>query len=56
MNYLKYQFQALLDHWQDERKEIRSLRKTAFDRFNQLGFPTKKWEEWRFTDFSEIKK
>ena len=56
MNYLKHQFQALLDHWQDERKEIRSLRKTAFDRFNQLGFPTKKWEEWRFTDFSEIKK
>ena len=56
MNYLQHQFQALLDHWQDERKEIRSLRKTAFDRFNQLGFPTKKWEEWRFTDFSEIKK
>ena len=56
MNYLQHQFQALLDHWQDERKEIRSLRKTAFDRFNQLGFPTKKWEEWQFTDFSEIRK
>ena len=56
MNYLQHQFQALLDHWQDERKEIRSLRKTAFDLFNQLGFPMKKWEEWQFTDFSEIKK
>jgi len=56
MKYLQHQFQALLDHWQDERKEIRSLRKTAFDRFNQLGIPTKKWEEWRFTDFSEFKK
>tara|TARA_B100002049_G_scaffold85104_1_gene62876 strand:+ start:130 stop:1386 length:1257 start_codon:yes stop_codon:yes gene_type:complete len=56
MKYLQHQFQALLEHWQDERKEIRSLRKTAFDRFNQLGFPTKKWEEWQFTDFSEIRK
>ena len=56
MNYLQHQFQALLDHRQDERKEIRSLRKTAFDRFNLLGFPTKKWEEWQFTDFSEIRK
>ena len=56
MKYLQHQFQALLDHRQDERKEIRSLRKTAFDRFNLLGFPTKKWEEWQFTDFSEIRK
>ena len=56
MNYLQRQFHALLDHCPDERKEIRSLRKTAFDRFNQLGIPTKKWEEWRFTDFSEFKK
>ena len=56
MNYLQRQFHALLDHCPDERKEIRSLRKTAFDRFNQLGFPTKKWEEWQFTDFSEIRK
>lgn len=31
-------------------------RKESFGRFNELGFPTRKWEEWQFTNFSGLKK
>jgi len=56
MTYLKQQFDELLAYWPDENEALRSLRMEAFNHFNELGFPTKKWEEWQFTDFSEFKK
>ena len=31
-----------------------SLRKAGMDRFNQVGFPSRKLEEWRNTDVSAI--
>src|SRR5438067_2060799 len=33
---------------------IKELRETAFRRFVQLGFPTTKNEEWRFTNVAPI--
>ena len=35
-------------------ESIRSLRLNAFELFKKLGFPTKKDEDWRFTNFSKI--
>ena len=55
MNYLNQQFNSLLNYWPDEDKNIRSLRSNAFNQFNESGFPTKKWEEWQFTNFSKFK-
>ena len=54
MSYLDQQFDALLKYWPDENRNIRSLRSDSFDQFNTLGFPTKRWEEWQFTDFSKF--
>ena len=56
MTQFKKQFEALLDYWPHEGSELRSVRNTAFGRFKELGLPTKKWEEWQFTDFSDLKK
>ena len=56
MTQFKKQFEALLDYWPHEGSELRSVRNTAFGRFKELGIPTKKWEEWQFTDFSDLKK
>ena len=33
---------------------LSALRKSAFDRFNELGYPTTKDEEWRFTNVAPI--
>ena len=35
-------------------ESIRSLRLNAFELFKKLGFPNKKDEDWRFTNFSKI--
>jgi Fe-S cluster assembly scaffold protein SufB len=32
------------------------MRKKAFSKFLETGLPTKKWEDWRFTDLSSISK
>jgi Fe-S cluster assembly protein SufD len=56
MNYLQKQFDALLKYWPDEDQGLRDARLKSFDQFKALGFPTKKWEEWQFTDFSVIEK
>ena len=55
MKYLKKEFDALCNYWQDEDPALQVIRKNAFNRFNELGFPTKRWEEWQFTDFSDLK-
>ena len=55
MNLINYQneFQKLL-----ERKyfssEIHPLRKDAFSKLEAIGFPTQKWENWRFTNLSAL--
>ena len=56
MNYLQKQFDALLKYWPNEDQALRDVRLKSFDQFKTLGFPTKKWEEWQFTDFSAIEK
>ena len=53
-----------MTHYQEEltwllensevNESIRSLRLNAFELFKKLGFPTKKDEDWRFTNFSKI--
>ena len=33
---------------------INCIRKEAFDRFNELGFPTMRHEEWKYTNLGQI--
>ena len=35
--------------------EVNPLRKDAFSKFIDTGFPTQKWEDWRFTNLSHLK-
>ena len=35
--------------------EIHPVREKAFSRFMDMGLPTQKWEDWRFTNLSELK-
>ena len=56
MTDFQNQFNTLLDYWPEEDQSLRNLRHQAFEKFNELGLPTKKWEEWQFTDFSSFKK
>ena len=35
--------------------EVNSMRKDAFLKFMDTGFPTQKWEDWRFTNLSRLK-
>ena len=56
MKQFQKQFDDLLAYSPNEDPELRKLRSTAFNQFKNLGIPTKKWEEWKFTDFSPIQK
>ena len=56
INQFQKQFESLLAYWPDEDQELHQLRSKAFDQFKNLGFPTKQWEDWQFTDFSSFKK
>ncbi|NOX47893.1 MAG: Fe-S cluster assembly protein SufD [Chlorobi bacterium] len=40
--------------FQDNPAEVIRARESAFRKFKQLGFPTKKMEEWRNTNLSDI--
>ena len=35
-------------------KFLRPYRKEAFTQLEKTGFPTRKWEDWRFTNISQI--
>jgi hypothetical protein len=37
-------------------EKVHPMRKKAFSKFLETGLPTKKWEDWRFTDLSSISK
>lgn len=50
------QFSNLLDYNPTTDSRLRTLRTQAFERFIKTGLPTKKWEEWQFTDFSVLNK
>ncbi len=39
------------DYFSDK---VHPMRKKAFSKFLEIGLPTKKWEDWRFTDLSSI--
>ena len=55
MSLLSYQneFKKLLDRKYFSSK-IHPLRKDAFSKLEATGFPTKKWENWRFTNLSRL--
>ena len=54
MTHYQEQLTSLLENNLEENDALRSLRLNAFDSFKRLGFPTKKDEDWRFTNFSKI--
>ena len=56
MTQFEEQFETLLHYWPDEDSTLRQLRIKAFNQFKDLGLPSKKWEDWQFTDFSSLNK
>ena len=48
------EFQKLLDR-KYFSPELHPVRKDAFSKFEAIGFPTQKWENWRFTNLSALK-
>ncbi|MBB2149129.1 Fe-S cluster assembly protein SufD [Pedobacter gandavensis] len=48
--YFKDQFEDIAE----PDSAIREITKTAFDTFNQLGLPTYKLEEWKYTNISSL--
>ena len=54
MNYFKNEFDAFVDSNQHENESLLDLRKKSFKSFINSGLPTKKWENWQFTNFSNI--
>ena len=54
MTHYQEQLTSLLENNLEENDALRSLRLNAFDSFKRLGFPTKKDEDWKFTNFSKI--
>lgn len=53
---LRTHFHSLAAPTDDAPTWLASLRKRAADRFQAVGFPNKKLEDWRFTDVSPIAK
>lgn len=56
MNHFKSELDSMQKNWSEEPRELSELRQKAFNRFSECGFPTKKWEDWQFTDFSPFDK
>jgi len=52
MQHYQSELDTVRNKWRNEPQELSSLRTKAFSRFAEMGFPTKKWEDWQFTDFS----
>ena len=49
----QHEFEKLLDR-KYFSSEIHPLRKDAFSKLEATGFPTQKWEDWRFTNLSGL--
>jgi len=56
MSATKSNFNTFLQTHNYESVTIREMRKTAFDDFLKVGYPTKRNENWRFTDLSSLTK
>ena len=56
MKNFEKQFSDLLINEPIKDDRLRTLRTKAFENFTQTGLPTKKWEEWQFTDFRRLSK
>ena len=56
MQHYRSELESLQANGSAEPKELSALRSKAFSRFTELGFPTKKWEDWQFTDFTPFDK
>ena len=54
MKYFKDEFDTFLDSNKNENESLVNLRKESFENFINNGLPTKKWEDWQFTNFSNI--
>ena len=52
----KAQFETFLQSQTDEPRTITDFRKDAFERFLEIGYPTKKQESWRYTNLSSLVK
>jgi Fe-S cluster assembly protein SufD len=56
MQHFRSELKSLQTNGIEEPNSFSTLRRKAFSRFTELGFPTKKWEDWQFTDFSPFEK
>ncbi|MEE8478966.1 MAG: SufD family Fe-S cluster assembly protein, partial [Candidatus Neomarinimicrobiota bacterium] len=52
----KEQFETFLQSLNNEQQIIKDFRKDAFKNFLKIGYPTKKHENWRFTNLTSIAK
>lgn len=52
----KSQFETFLHSQSDESQAMLNTRTNAFNRFLEIGYPTKKHENWRFTNLSSLTK
>lgn len=52
-HYLK-EFEAFAKNAADRDSSLRATRRKAIDRFAELGFPTTRWEEWKYTNVAPI--
>lgn len=52
----KVQFETFLKSHSDEPQVMLDIRKDAFENFLKIGYPTKKHENWRFTNLTKLAK
>ena len=58
MNLMQYkaQFETFLQSVRNESNIVQDFRKAAFENFLKIGYPTKKHENWRFTNLTSLVK
>lgn len=52
----KAQFETFLQSQSDEPQAMQNQRKEAFNKFLQIGYPSKRHENWRFTNLTALTK
>ena len=58
MNVIQYksQFEQFLQSVSNEPQIVKDFRKDAFENFLKIGYPTKRHENWRFTNLTSLAK
>ncbi|MFQ6611899.1 MAG: Fe-S cluster assembly protein SufD [Fidelibacterota bacterium] len=56
MSLFQSHFESLLNVFPAQGPELLALRKRSYQRFQELGLPNRKWEDWQFTNFTPLKK